>query len=239
VLSGARGPSFRLTKSPMIRFSPVTHQRMLPAVCLIAAAAGLVSCKPLKERMEITATREISKYAAPAQPEVASAVRFYDNEPDPAPAPAQDFPLIWETPPGWKEDPTPSPLPDMIKLVGMRFGEQGEGECSFSAMRGDAGGLEANVNRWRRQMGLPPITVEEIEKLPKKKFLSREAVWVAIDGDFKNMGDPEPRKNYRLVGLIQPAPEFTLFVKLTGPKDLVASNEAAFDQFCQSISVQR
>jgi hypothetical protein len=222
----------------MNRFFSVSCLRASIILCLSAATAGLVSCKPVKERMEITESRSISEYAPPAQPQVSSAARFYDDAPDPAPQP-QPLPLVWETPPGWTEDTQPSTLPDVIKLVGMRFGEKGEGECSFFAIRGEAGGLVANVNRWRKQMGLPEITSEEVDKLPKRKFLSREAVYVTIDGDFKAMGEAEARKDYRLIGFVQSAPEFTLFVKMTGPKQLIASNEAAFDQFCQSISVSR
>jgi hypothetical protein len=205
---------------------------------------GLASCKRVTERMEITESREISELARPAHPEVPSALRFRDDRPEPEPEPevppmaeASPLPLVWDTPEGWTKDTRPSPLPDIIKLVGMRFGEQGEGECSFLAVRGGAGGLEANVNRWRAQMGLPAMTTEELGKLPTKKFLNRDAVFVSIDGDFKNMGDTEARKDYRLLALLQPAPEFTLFVKMTGPRELVAANEAAFDQFCQSISV--
>jgi hypothetical protein len=81
------------------------------------------------------------------------------------------------------------------------------------------------------------MTTEELGKLPTKKFLNRDAVFVSIDGDFKNVGEAEARKDYRLLALLQPAPEFTLFVKMTGPRELVAANEAAFEQFCQSISV--
>jgi hypothetical protein len=191
--------------------------------------------------MEITETREISKYEPKVQANVPSSSRFYDDKPAAGENPSGGqgrIPLTWETPAGWKEAPSDaaSSMAGM-RLINLAFGPNGEGECYLSAMPGAAGGLAANVNRWRAQMSLAPMTEEELGKLPKKAFLGREATFVAFDGDFKGMGAAETKTGYRLVGLVQPAPEFTLFVKMTGPKDLVTANEAAFEQFCQSISV--
>ena len=81
--------------------------------------------------------------------------------------------------------------------------------------------------------------IDELGKLPKKAFLNREGAFVKFDGDFKGVGAAEARKDFRLLGIVQEAPEFTLFVKMTGPKELVEKNEAAFDQFCQSVTIKR
>ncbi len=102
-------------------------------------------------------------------------------------------------------------------------------------MPGPAGGLEANVNRWRTQMGQTPYTAEEITALPMKPFFNRDATFVAFDGDFKGFGAEAAKTGYRLLGLIHSADQATIFVKLTGPKALVEQNAAAFDAFCQSI----
>lgn len=231
----------------MNRFYPVTVNRFrlslsaCAVVASVSASAGLTSCKRITERMEITETRELSSYAAPAQPNIPANVRFYDNETNQAEQPEAQIPLAFTTPDGWKEAPavTSGGMAGM-RLINLTFGPNGEGECYLSAMPGNAGGLEANVNRWRTQMGQPAFTAEDLSKLPIRPFLGREATYVAFDGDFKGMGSAADAKSgYRLLGLVQAAPEFTLFVKMTGPKELVAQNEAAFDQFCQSISVKR
>jgi hypothetical protein len=225
----------------MNRFSLVTCCRFLPLFCIISVMGGLASCKRLTERMEITETREISKYEPKAHANVPSSTRFYDEKAASSENPGGEqakIPLAWDTPAGWKEAPSDgaSGMAGM-RLINLAFGPNGEGECYLSAMPGAAGGLAANVNRWRAQMSLPPMTEEELGKLPKKTFLGHEATYVSFDGDFKGMGAAEAKTGYRLVGLVQPAPEFTLFVKMTGPKDLVTANEAAFEKFCQSISV--
>lgn len=186
--------------------------------------------------MEITEVREISSYNPSPKALVSSAERFYDTREE-APTPPGN-PLAWVTPDGWSEAP-PGSSPMGMRLIDLRFGEHGEGECFLSAIPGAAGGLEANVNRWRRQMEQPAYSAEELAALPKKIFLGREATFVTFEGDFTNVGDAEARKGYRLLGLVQETPEFTLFVKMTGPKALIDQNEAAFEQFTGSISIKR
>lgn len=187
--------------------------------------------------MEITETREVSVLSPPPSPAATSAERFRMQQE--APEARQENPLTWVVPKGWSEVEEGA-SPGGMRLINLRFGAGGEeGECYLSALPGSAGGLEANINRWRAQMGLPDYTAEELSKLPTKSFLNREATYVKFDGDFKRMGAAEAAKGYRLVGLVQAAPEFTIFVKMTGPKDLVARNEAAFDEFVRSISVKR
>lgn len=126
-----------------------------------------------------------------------------------------------------------------MRLVDMRFGPNGEGECFLSMMPGPAGGVEANLNRWRGQMGLPPYTAEELAALPKREMFGQEATYVDFEGNFSNVGATAPLEGYRMIGLIQQTPRFTLFVKMTGPKALVEANQAAFMEFAQSIGLKR
>lgn len=202
----------------------------------LGCAVLLPSCKPVGEHMEITEAREVSKQTPPPAPPATSAERFRMQQ-EAAEAP-RDNPLTWVVPEGWSEAGEDA-SPGGMRLISLRFGAGGEGECYLSAMPGSAGGLEANINRWRGQMGLPDYSAEELAKLPRKSFLNREATYVNFDGDFKPVGAADATKGFRLVGLVQTAPEFTLFVKMTGPKELIARNEVAFDEFIQSISVKR
>jgi hypothetical protein len=215
--------------------SPSAPGFLLASVLLIL----LSNCRRLDERMEIKETRPISSYAAPAVPIISSEERFANAEPEEPvepPSPKQNL-FAWVTPEGWHEvDKDPSGM----RFINLQFGPNGEGECYLSLMPGNAGGLAANINRWRStQMSLPALSPEEIEKLPKKPLLNREATYVTLDGDYKNVGDPAPSKNYRLVGLVLAAPQATLFIKMTGPKDLVEQNMPAFEQFVQSVSPTR
>lgn len=213
--------------------SPTMKQ---PLSCCAAVACGLLitSCDRLGERVVITESREISSHAAKPNVDIPSATRFFDD----AKEEQQQRPdfrslLTWTIPEGWSENATPDPMG--MRLLDLRFGPDKEGECYISLMPGSAGGLEANVNRWRTQMGQAAYTPDEIAKLPKKPFFNREATFVAFDGDFKGFGAEAAKTGYRMLGLIHSAEQATIFVKLTGPKALVEQNTAAFDAFCQSI----
>lgn len=211
--------------------------RLLPG-CAAAMLLAVTACHRVTERMEITESREIFSQSPTVTSVVASADRFgfTGNEP-PLPVPREN-PLSWTTPEGWTEAPAGSDASG-LRLIDLRFGPNGEGECYLSVIQGAAGGLEANVNRWRGQMGLPPMTADELEKLPKKMLVNRESSFVSFDGNYKAMGAAEAAKDWRMMGLLQQAPDFMLFVKIIGPKELVVKNEAVFEKFAQSIGVKR
>lgn len=141
--------------------------------------------------------------------------------------------LVYDTPEGWTEKPG-SPMRD----VNFTFGENGEGECYVARLPGSGGGLAANVNRWRAQMGAAPLSDEEVAALPTRPLFGQPARFVAVDGPFSpGMGSNETFPDYRLVGLILSADAGAVFVKMTGPKPLVEENGAAFDQFVSSLDV--
>ncbi len=215
----------------------MSFSHFLPVVVAVMLLA-VTACHRVAERMEITESRELSPKALPVAMVSSSAERFGLVEKElAAPAPRVN-PLSWTTPEGWKEAPAGSD-PSGMRLIDLRFGPNAEGECYLSVIQGEAGGLEANVNRWRGQMGLPPMSADELAKLPKKMLVNRESSFVSFDGDYKGVGATEATKDWRMMGLLQQAPEFMLFVKIIGPKEVVIKNEAAFEQFAQSIGVKR
>jgi hypothetical protein len=63
----------------------------------------------------------------------------------------------WKAPPGWKEKPGSE-----SRVATIEFGATVPWfELSVTKLAGDAGGLLANINRWRRQIGLEPASSEE------------------------------------------------------------------------------
>lgn len=205
--------------------------------CATAMLLALTACHRVTDRMEITESREILLQSPPVTSAVSSADRFGFAESEaPPPAPKQN-PFSWNTPEGWTEAPAGSDASGM-RLIDLRFGPNREGECYLAYMKGTAGGLEANVNRWRKQMGLPAMSADELAKLPQKPLMNRESSFVSFDGEYSAVGATAAVKESRLIGLLQQAPEFMIFVKMVGPKELVIKNEAAFEQFTQSIGVK-
>ncbi|MCF6310819.1 MAG: hypothetical protein L3J39_00050 [Verrucomicrobiales bacterium] len=142
---------------------------------------------------------------------------------------AESAPLAYQLPDGWKKEAT-----TQFRSLNFSFGKESEGQCYVSRV---GGGLVANLNRWRGQMGLKPISAEEIEKLPKRLLFGMESTYVELDGSFKGMGSPEAKPDYRMVGLVLSMPDVSFFVKMTGPKALLIEHEKNFAQFCESLKL--
>jgi len=144
---------------------------------------------------------------------------------------ADDAPLVYELPDGWKKEPA-----SQFRTLNFSFGKDGEGECYVSRV---GGGLEANLNRWRGQMGLEPASAEKIKALPKRLLFGMESTYVELDGTFKGVGAAEAKPDYRMVGLVLSLPDVSFFVKMTGPKTLLMENEGNFTKFCESLKLTK
>lgn len=146
--------------------------------------------------------------------------------------PAKPTGLTYTTPDGWKEAPAAS-----MRDVNLSFGENDEGECYVARLPGMGGGLLANVNRWRGQMSADPITQEEADALPTKPLFGQPAKFIKVDGKFTGMGATESKDDFRMLGLILASDAGAVFVKMTGPRELVKANEEAFDIFTSSLDI--
>jgi hypothetical protein len=82
----------------------------------------------------------------------------------------------------------------------------------------------ANINRWRRQVGLPPLT--DLGDDPP------QPIDVAgVSGSLVDIGGPEGRT----LAVIAPRGGMTWFYKLSGPDPLVKSQRDAFEAFVRSV----
>jgi hypothetical protein len=192
----------------------------LAHLCLLLSLA-FSSCDRVSERMEITQTRDISTYEAKPKLNAYPQERFGDER------------LRWETPAGWAQAER-----SQMRPVNLTFGPNKEGECYLAMLPGGAGGVLANVNRWRKQMAQPELTEEDLAKLPQKTLMGIQGVYVTVDGAYTNVGAPEAKPDQRLQGIVASLGEAGLFVKMVGPKALVEANTAAFDQFVASLKLR-
>jgi len=100
-----------------------------------------------------------------------------------------------------------------------------KGDLSISALGGAAGGLLANVNRWRGQVGLAPWSDEQLAKESEVlKFGADSGTLVDLKGADK-----------RILAVIMPRGERTWFYKLTAPDALVTREREAFVSFVKSV----
>jgi hypothetical protein len=160
------------------------------------------------------ATATTSPPAAPAPPSPA-----LDST-----APSSDRPN-WEVPAGWRETPPTQMLLARFEVAGA----DGKAEITVSMFPGDVGGTVANVNRWRRQIGLEPWGESQVDQaLTALEVEGGSAMVVEMFSDQEGSGK-------RLVGVIWPRGTHTWFYKLLGDDATVAREKAALIRFVQSV----
>jgi hypothetical protein len=128
----------------------------------------------------------------------------------------------WQVPAGWQEVAAGQFLVAKFLLNG------GTATVNVSSSPGDGGGLAANINRWRGQLGLQPDT--EMLQPPQIDVAGGKASLVDISGTDARTGQPA-----RLVGVIVPQAGQTWFYKLMGDAKVVESQKDAFTQFVQGV----
>ena len=130
----------------------------------------------------------------------------------------------WQVPAAWQEVAAG-------QFLIAKFNISGAGGATaavnVSSSPGDGGGLAANVNRWRGQLGLP--TVADISTTPID-VAGGKAQLVDMSGT-----NAQTSKPTRLLGVIVAENGQTWFYKLMGDAGVVESQKAAFTQFVQGV----
>ena len=98
-------------------------------------------------------------------------------------------------------------------------------DTAISLLGGAAGGLLANVNRWREQVGMPPIDDAQLrEDLRPIEVAGSPAHLVELVGS-----------ESATVGVILEQGSQSWFFKMTGPSDVVVGQKAAFESLVRSV----
>jgi hypothetical protein len=133
----------------------------------------------------------------------------------------------WEAPSGWKEVAGGQFLVAKFILSG-DAGAQAAVNVSNSA--GDGGGLGANVNRWRKQLGLNEVAGAEGHAAKTMETSSGKVSFVELTGADARTGQPTS-----LVAAIAPQSGQTWFYKLMGDAKVVEAHKDEFVKFVQSV----
>ncbi len=144
----------------------------------------------------------------------------------PAAAAGQDKPT-WQVPSSWKEVPGSQFLVAKFLISGS---DNAQAAVNVSRSAGEGGGVVGNVNRWRQQLGLGELPVDEVNKLVQTlPVAGGQAQWVDLSGTDSRTG-----LKARLLGVIVPQAGQTWFYKLMGDDSVVAREKDAFLKFVQS-----
>jgi hypothetical protein len=213
-------------------------RRITPALSCVLLFLSACS-QPAQQ--EITEVREpgTTKREAPPKMDVRQRLGMRQSGGDMG-ASAADDPLGGITfhtdmPPGWESVPKTS-----FRQVNLRMTEVPEAECYFTFLPGGGGGVAANLNRWRGQMGLDPLTEDAIAALPTLPMFGQPATFIQIDGAYSGMGS-EAKPDYRMYGLIltftdpTSQEEQAFFLKMTGPRSVLEGQKDAFELVASSL----
>jgi hypothetical protein len=131
----------------------------------------------------------------------------------------------WTVPAGWQE----APPTQMILARFQVSADDGKAEITVSSFPGDVGGLAANVNRWRGQIGLAPVEASEVDKLVTPLDVpGGKAMLVDMTGQKDN-------RKIRLVGAVVPRAGQTWFYKLLGDEAVAGREKEALALFVRSV----
>lgn len=195
---------------------------------LLSASLLAFGCKPAPQ----VARYEVKSDAAPA-----AAAQPAPVAKQPAPSPAAAAPMVapasmkaeaasfdapkWgKLPAGWSVGPENG----MRKATWIVAGPDGsKAEIAVTVFPGNVGGLTANVNRWRGQIGLPPASGEDIaaSAKPAKVGGVESQRFVMTSGDGKKGLD----------AVMTPHKGATWFFKMSGDAAAVAANGSALVAF--------
>ncbi len=142
--------------------------------------------------------------------------------------------LQYETPDGWERQP---PKPMRAVSFTLSGHTSNEIEVSVIPLSGQSGSLVANVNRWRRQIGLGPLPDDPNQNATLGDVLATENhVFRLIDLlNVTNAAGDEAEK--AILAAIAEQGDVTWFIKMTGDRELVAANEKAFTQFVSTLQL--
>ncbi|MEM9383337.1 MAG: hypothetical protein AAGB93_25570, partial [Planctomycetota bacterium] len=215
-------------------------RRFLRVALAGALVTSMSACGGPGDVVEIRKTRVAavpSKTALPGA-DVSSRLGMRARQDAPAPgrggAAPQDASDLFEydPPEGWE-----ALAPTQFRLVNLRSKSDPSAEITLSFLGGDGGGLTANVNRWRGQVGLQPASDLEVAAYPKRSVLGVEATYLEFTGPYQGMGGPKIEDG-ALFGAIFSNGGGTLFIKMTGPRETLEAERESFGAFLDSLGIR-
>ncbi len=133
--------------------------------------------------------------------------------------------VTWTAPAGW----TSKPLGQMRKGSFSLGATGSEADLSIISFPGAAGGVADNLNRWRDQLKLAPLSADELAS-SSHTIANAGLRFTVVDYSGTTTSGPT-----RLVGAVLPFEKETYFFKLMGPEPVVAQHKDAFLEFLKTV----
>lgn len=143
-----------------------------------------------------------------------------------APAASAERDFVFVTPEGWQEEAASS-----MRLAS--FKTEAEGDVSVVRLPAQSGDLKSNVNRWRGQVGLPPLQDDTA--------VSQSLRPIQVDGTPAvelELYAPEGKEDKAMRVVLLQKDGQRWFLKLSGTRAAVEAQGEKFAQFSRSFQVK-
>ncbi|MFT7636874.1 MAG: hypothetical protein ACI9Y8_000639 [Candidatus Omnitrophota bacterium] len=109
-------------------------------------------------------------------------------------------------------------------------------DISIVTLSGSGGGLEANINRWRGQLGLEPNNGDaQADTIDEIKVKGMPVIIVWLNGDTDQV---DARLQQSILAAVIKRGNKQYFIKLMGPSEAIALERQRLNQFLESISFE-
>lgn len=192
------------------------------AVAIIAVAFCVSACDPKQgEVTEITETRPVTSKDDSLRLFASSAERLMPPNNDPIQA--------GSVPAAWTQAPS-----RQFRILNYTFGKSNSGEVYVSLVTGT---LLENVNRWRGQFDMPPLSPAEFSDQESTPIAGGRGIWVRARGSYGGVG-ADAMPGYGLAGVLAMSGEQVLSVKMVGPEEDVDAALEDLKQFCADLKIR-
>jgi hypothetical protein len=192
---------------------------MMRTAVLFLAVFSLLGCDKDEGIAIYTAPKDPAPATAPVM-NIADAINAPQADPHGNAHGAAATSLTWSVPEGWKQE-----AGSEMRFATLVVNDNPRVELTVIPLGGSAGDVQANVNRWEGQLGLPATPAEKLDAIVKKTSpngLDVKAVDLA-------------GKDNRMLAAIVPHGGRVWFFKVVGPPDIVGKQKEKFDTFLASL----
>jgi len=131
----------------------------------------------------------------------------------------------WKVPEDWKQEKAG-------QFATAAYALPEGGRVTVSKLAGDGGGLAANLNRWRGQVGLKPVADKDVSGQPLKIADSDEVMQLFNLTSVDSAADAEG-----ILAGILPLKTETWYFKFSGSVGVLRKSEAVFAEFLRSVRI--
>ena len=137
----------------------------------------------------------------------------------------------------WKSEKTASSMRAAQFTISGKEGKESAECVIYYFGPGAAGGAKANLDRWANQFAKDPKPTFKVEE-PKPGAGGVKVVYLFGEGTFMSGppfgGAKVPKKNYGMAAAVLGTKPGYIFVKMTGPKEIMVKARADFKKMVES-----